>query len=627
MCGICGFAGFKDDTLLHDMAERITHRGPDSDGFYSDALAGLGMRRLKVIDLSTGDQPLFNEDKTIAVVFNGEIYNFHELKKSLQQKGHTFYTNSDTEVIVHAYEEYGDLCSKYFRGMFAFALWDKTKKKLVLSRDHTGIKPLYIASVGNNLVFGSEIKCLLQHPAIPRDIDYEALDKYLTLLYVPAPLSIFRNIRKLPPGHTLIWQNGKQSIQQYWDLSAAASAGPAAGNERALTEQLDALMKETIQCHMISDVPLGTFLSGGLDSSAIVAYMSMASSQPVKTFTIGYGNKDSSFNELEKARAVAKHFGCDHHEYIVEPNVVDLLPALVASYDEPFADSSSIPTYLVSQYARQNVTVALTGIGGDECFGGYPRYMGARTSLLYEFLPLALRKGVSGMLHRLPESSTSTNTLGRLKRFAKGGTLSPYERYLSWVSFYNAAEKEKLYSPELRRLTPQRNNLQPHLGYFETTDADRYLQKIFYVDVKTYLADDLLAMGDRMSMAHSLELRVPFSDYKMLEFAFQLPDHLRVRGGTLKYLMKKALAKHLPPGIITQRKQGFMIPIARWIKDEEILPLLNDCLSKKTIDTRGFFDYTYIMRMLDDHRSGRRNYSDQLWALLNFELWHRNYID
>ena len=620
MCGICGTAGFVDEELLRRMCTMLTHRGPDEEGFYFDDEAALGMRRLNIIDLVSGHQPIHNEDKTVWIVYNGEIYNFKELRQDLEKKGHCFYTNTDTEVIVHLYEDYGKKCISYLRGMFAFAIWDVKEKRLFLSRDRLGIKPLYYAQIGQNLIFASELKAILAYEKISLTIDPYALDTYFSFLYIPAPQTIFQGIQKLLPGHCLIWHKGKLEIESCIG-SPDYSEQENKYSEQEYLEKLQIILADVIKCHLISDVPIGVFLSGGMDSSTIVYYMSKVFPSAVKTFTIGYGLKDASYNELEKARLVAQNFGCEHYEYIVEPEMVKILPSIVRGFDEPFADSSAIVTYLISQQSRQKVTVALTGIGGDELFCGYPRYFGARISLLYEHLPFKMRKWFISIIEGLSEKNY---TIGRIKRFIKGGTLPFKERYLSWVSMLTKDEKEKLYTQEFKNLLARGEYFSQHLKYFDILSGKNPLEQLLSVECNTYLPGDLLCMADRMSMSHSLEVRVPFCDHKLVEFSSSIPFSLKTKGFNLKYLLKKDMRGKLPAEILKQKKMGFMVPLGRWLT-HEMKSLVQDYLSEETIRKKGYFRYDYIKWMLDEHNSGRRNFSDQLWALIVFEIWHQIY--
>ncbi|MEK6546380.1 MAG: asparagine synthase (glutamine-hydrolyzing) [Nitrospinota bacterium] len=626
MCGICGFAGFDDEQLLRRMTSSLVHRGPDEEGFFlargneqSAGGIGLGIRRLKIIDLQTGSQPIYNEDGDIVIVYNGEIYNYKELKAKSEKKGHKFRSETDTEVIVHLYEDYGAECVKYFHGMFAFAIWDSKRKQLFLARDQIGIKPLYYTELNGRIIFASELKSILQCKEVPSQINLRALDLYLTHLYIPAPLTIFERIYKLLPGHYLIWENGKTKIEKYWDLEVQSKVQDL--DEQSYIEKLQYLLREAVKSHLVSDVPLGAFLSGGLDSSTVVAMMSEVSNQPVKTFTIGYGKKDESFNEFKKARLVAKKNGCEHHEYILEPRVIELLPELVKYFDEPFADSSMIPTYLISKVSREKVTVALTGIGGDELFGGYPRYLGAKISLFYEKSPLFFRQIASLIGKNLPETGGSRDWSGRIRRFLIAGTMPFSERYKNWVSFFDSELKDKLYTEDFRfRVKSPKSELD---YYFSLLD-EKILEKIFYVDLKTYLVDDLLCMADRMSMANSLELRVPLCDLNLIEFLARTPFSLKVHGFTFKYLLKRAMAEILPEEILQQKKMGFMIPLNRWIS-EEMNPLIEEYLSEDTIKKRGYFKPEGIRWLLEQHRLRKRNFADQIYTLLILEVWQRSY--
>lgn len=613
MCGICGFAGFKNDDLLRRMTASILHRGPDGEGIFTAPEASMGMRRLAIIDLSTGDQPIYNEDRTVAVVFNGEIYNFQELRRGLESRGHRFYTKTDTEVIVHLYEEYGDDCPSHLRGMFAFSIWDSKKKRLLIARDHVGIKPLYYARAGGRIWYGSEIKCILQDPSVPRDHDHSALDHYFTLMYIPAPFSAYAAIRKLPPGHRLVWEKGNTTITRYWTIPAEIddSYHPDAW----YAENIRTLLADSITEQKIADVPLGVYLSGGIDSSAVVALLSASVTAPVKTFSIGYGSGDPSYDETDKARLVARHFNCEHYEHIVKPDAAATIPKLVDYFDEPFADSSSLPNFFIAQEVRKQITVALTGIGGDELFGGYPRYLGARVAGYYEHVPLPLRRIAARAAQNLSESTRSRNLAGWAKRFTRGGLMPFRERYLSWIMYLNDQEKETLYTPAYRALLG--GTSAPGPGFMAgLADPDG----ICPAEIMTYLSDDLLCLGDRMSMAHSLELRVPFLDTRLIEFMSRVPLAVKTRGFVMKGMLKNAMRRTLPPEILSQQKMGFQVPIARWINDE-INPMIADLLSPSRIHTAGLFDPVTVKRMIEDHRAGRRNASDLIYAMLVYELW------
>ncbi|MFH1282275.1 MAG: asparagine synthase (glutamine-hydrolyzing) [bacterium] len=619
MCGICGIAGLRNRAVLAKMNQAMIHRGPDEDGFYIDDDISLAMRRLKIIDLATGAQPIHNETRDIWVIFNGEIYNFEELKKDLISKGHSFYTKTDTEVIPHLYEEYKESFLEKLEGMYSIALWDKTKGKLLLARDRVGIKPLYYSIKNGNLYFASEIKPLFAVQDIKKEIDYSSVYNFVDLLYIPAPKSIYKDIHKLLAGHYLVWQNGNISIKQYWDLSCKSIEYP----QEDIKNRIKYLLRDSVKKHLMSDVSLGAFLSGGMDSSAIVALMSEYVKK-VKTFSIGYQEKYSSYNELKFARCVAERFNTEHHEYILEPKVVDILPALVQTYGEPFADSSSIPTYLISQASSKHVTVALTGIGGDELFAGYPRYLGAKFFLLYKKFPAFIRSILNGIINLLPESTSSANTAGRLKRFTGAGNKEFDKAYIEWMSFVK--NRDMLFSKDFNQQLSKGDIFNPLELYFDKSKDVEQLQQLYYVDVKSYLADDLLCMADRMSMAHSLELRVPLLDHRLVELLGSVELGLKTKGLKLKYLFKKIMSDMLPSQIMNRGKLGFMIPLSQWLKDD-LQSYIKEFLSEESIKKRGIFNHNYVASMIQRHNSGRGLFTDQLWALLNLELWFRNFSD
>ncbi len=615
--------GVDNKDLVKRMCESLRHRGPDSEGFFFNDKVGLGIRRLRIIDLVTGDQPIYDERREICVIHNGEIYNFRSLRRDLEKKGHRFYTKTDTEVIVHLYEDHGEECVKYLEGMFCFALWDKNKKKLLIGRDPIGIKQFYYTLKDGCLYFASELKALLENRELSREIDLEALNYYLTFLYIPAPCSIFKGINKLLPGHTLTYEDRSIKLKQYWDLKIKRQREMPA---EELRENLYALLKETVRKHLISDVPLGVFLSGGMDSSSIVGLMAESGVKSIKTFSIGYEKEDDSFNELKYSRLAADYFKTDHHEFIVRPKAAEILSKLVWHLDEPFADSSAVPTFIVSEMAKQDVSAALSGIGGDEAYGGYPRYIGADMSQYYERLPLMIRRGIANFVRRFPETTKSRDLINWARRFVDGALLSDFERYIYWISFLEKEDAEKIYTDSVFDQLKGHDARSIHKNYFDNTFSRDYLDKIFYLDVKSYLADDLLVMADRMSMANSLELRVPYCDHKLLEFAASIPVKSKIGGYRLKRLFKDAMAHTLPPEIIGRKKQGFMIPVGRWLKDE-LKDMTMDLLSEANVKRRGYFNYEYIRQILQEHYGDRRNHCDKIWSLLTFELWCRIYMD
>lgn len=628
MCGIVGIAGRPDPSILSVMCRSIFHRGPDDEGVYHDRHVALGMRRLSIIDVDGGHQPIFNEDESVCIVFNGEIYNYRELRQDLVKRGHDFSTFSDTEVLVHLYEAYGEDCLSHLQGMFAFALWDRREETLFLARDRLGIKPLLYAEQGDRLLFASEIPALLAADPSLNTLRPEAVDAYLSFLYVPAPMSIYRSIEKLLPGHCLTWRRGKTEIRRYWEPSLPGQEGGSRKKihpEEVREEALN-LLRDAVRSRMVSEVPLGAFLSGGMDSAGIVALMSECSSEPVKTFTIGYGEEDASYNELAEARIIAEAFGTDHHEFILAPDVVSLLPEIIGAVGEPFADSSALPTYLVSRETKRFVTVALSGIGGDEVFLGYPRYLGARLSRFYDSFPDWMRRGViPPLVERIPESTRSRNIGGWIKRFARGGLTDPAQRYLDWTTFATPGMKRLLYTDTFRELLPEDRR---GLSYGERLRAEGgdYVGRIVMHDLTTYLPADLLLMGDAMTMAHSLELRVPFCDHRLVEFMLTLPTSVKMKGFRLKGLMKRMMKGILPPEILKKKKQGFMVPIGSWFR-RDLEEYVREMLLAPRSTARGFFEPACLEAMVADHFQGKRVLTHQIWSLLSLEVWCRLYLD
>ncbi len=600
----------------------IVHRGPDDEGFYITPSVGLAMRRLSIIDLQRGHQPIQNEDGSIQVVFNGEIYNFREFRKTLEETGHRFSTSSDTEVIVHGYEEYGTKVVYHLRGMFAFALWDGKDETLFIARDRPGIKPLHYYKDDEKFLFGSEIKAILQCERVPREVNLEALDRFLTFEYVFSPETIFRGVHKLPPGHLLLLHKGEMRIEQYWDNLPCVQEGH---DEEYYAQHLAELLEESVKMRLISDVPLGALLSGGIDSSTVVGFMAKHSSKPVKTFSIGF--EDQTYNELEYARTVSKHFDTEHYEFIIKPDAVGLVEKLVKNLDEPFGDFSIFPTYLVSKMAREYVTVALSGDGGDELFAGYDTYIADRVARYYQRVPAGIRKNVVlNILRFVPPSPKKKGLINRTKRFVEG-TLLPQElMHVRWMIFLQEAEKRQLYSDRLLHTSKNGNAYKYTQQYFQKAQGALPLEQQEYVDIKTYLTDDILVKVDRMSMATSLEARVPFLDHKVMEFAATIPGSLKLKGLTTKYILKKAVSNILPQEILTRGKEGFSIPIKNWIM-QELRPLLLDTLSESRIKKRGYFRPEYVQQLIQEHLSGKENHSHRLWALMVFEIWHQMYID
>lgn len=624
MCGIAGIVSSEagdriDAAAIHRMCQAIVHRGPDDEGLFVKDGTGLGMRRLSIIDLSGGHQPVFNEDRTIWVVFNGEIYNFPELRADLLQRGHHFSTHTDTEVIVHLYEELGADCVKKLRGMFAFALYDERRRKLLMARDRLGKKPLHYALQGQRLLFSSEIKSILAVAPELAMVNNEALLQYMYFGYVPDPLTAFTTIQKLLPGHLLEFENGKIGIRQYWDLPQYATHFPK--SEEECLEEMEHRLAEAVRIRLISDVPLGALLSGGTDSSTVVALMARASSKPVKTFAIRF--RDQDFNEAPYARMVAEKFGTDHHELTVEPDILRTVEMLTNSMEEPFGDSSMLPTYCVSQMARQHVTVALSGDGGDEIFAGYERYGIHLRRQVFGHIPNWARRFYRERLYPLLPGDM------RGKKYSYHVSLPWRERYVDAIALVPAFERDMpLLSDEFRavaRTSGDPADVMYH--YFEQAPAKDPVSQILYVDTKTYMVGDILTKVDRMSMATSLEVRVPILDHEFVEWATGLPLEWKIRGGKQKYILRKLAERvGVPREALDRPKQGFALPLVHWLKHELRELVMTLLLDSRTLQ-RGYFEPRAVRQVLDEHFRGRRNHSGQIWRLLIFELWHRNYLE
>jgi len=622
MCGICGTIGFGELELLKRMTQTLRHRGPDDEGYYTDGAAGLGMVRLSVIDLVSGRQPITDERGRYQLVFNGEIYNYLALREQLEAKGHRFATRSDTEVIVHLYEEHQERCVEYLNGDFAFAVWDTLEQRLFLARDRLGVKPLYYWHRGTQLAFASELKALLCLPPVSRQLDYEALDRYLTFLYIPAPSTIFHDVRKLPPACWLSFSKGVVRVERYWRLPGPRAGGSPTPN---LVEAVRERLERAVRVRLMSEVPLGAFLSGGIDSSCVVALMSQCLDKPVQTFSIGFEKPYESYNELPAARMAANAFHTDHHEFVVKPDITSLLPQVVWHMDEPFADSSALLTFLISREAKRKVTVALTGIGGDEVFGGYPRYLGAWASLYYERLPRLMRMGFANAANALPASANSRDVAGWVKRFLREGHEPRALRYLHWRSYVTAGLKQELYAPDLRTSLDHADSYGASQATLEGSTGD-YLDRVNALDLQTYLPDDLLVMGDKMSMAHGLEVRVPFCDHELVELAASIPMRQRLEGFRLKGLLKRAVRDLLPASLLRKPKQGFMLPLGRWLQ-HDLQPWCRQLLAPEQIRRRGFFRPEPITQLLDAQARGSTQGTHQVYALVVLELWCQRYLD
>ena len=613
MCGICGIvsaSGPAGPDRLARMSAKLVHRGPDSHGAYVDGPVALAARRLAIIDLATGDQPIANEDETIHVVQNGELYNYRELRAELERAGHRFRTQGDTEVLVHLYEQEGTAFARRLRGMFAVALWDAKRRRLVLARDRFGIKPLYYRVHGGGLEFASELRSL------PRgEIDLDALEAFLAFNSIPTPLTIFRDARKLPPGHVLTWEDGNVRLEGFARPAPVPADELREDDEAELIEELRARLRDSVRAHLVADVPVGVLLSGGIDSSALAALAAQETSEPVRTFSIGF--EERSFDELADARLVAERYETQHREIVLRPDAALLLPALADAFDEPFADSSALPTYLVSQLAAEDVKVALSGEGGDELFGGYYTYvadlLAARTGRLARL--------ARPVVERLPSSTARASFDYKAKRFARGAHLPPLERHHAWKEIFSAEARAQL--------TGRRHDFDPVDLYrerFAETEGAELLARLQDVDLGIYLVDDLLVKTDRASMAHSLEARVPYLDPAVAAFALALPRRHRVNGLRKKVLLRKAVAPLVPDPIVRGKKRGFSIPAAAWLRGE-LEPFARDTLSAETLHRQGFFSAETVRKLIDRHVAGEEDLSRQLWGLLAFTLWHERHVE
>lgn len=632
MCGICGIIDRRGtfpltENLIEEMTKKLAHRGPDARGiklFDSGTLprAGLGHARLSVIDTSQcGHEPMSNEEGNIWLVYNGEIYNFLQLRPELEGKGHRFSSRTDAEVVIHAYEEYGENCLQRFRGDFAFAIWDNRNKTLFCARDRVGVKPFYYYHRDGRFIFGSELKAILAAPGVDRSLDYHALNDFLTYEFIPFPRTLFTGIRKLPPAHYCVLHNDTLRIFPYWEVRYHPVERP----EEEIAEELVEQLRESVKMRLVSDVPLGAFLSGGLDSSTIVGLMSQVASGRVKTFSIGF--EDKSYNELSYAQCVAGAFGTRHREFIIKPRAVELFDTLMYHMDDPIADFSIFPTYLVSKMARDYVTVALSGDGGDEVFAGYDTYLADRlASRLHGTAEFLGWSPVARLIAALPPSPKKKGLLNRLKRFSEGCTRPEELRQYRWMTFLSEHEKGRLYTPELQEQLRGETAYAPILRHFErVADADE-LNRQLYVDLKTYLIDDGAVKIDRMSMARSLEVRVPMLDHKLIEFMATVPPRLKLKGLTTKYILRRAFGNMLPDMILNRGKEGFSIPIKRWLNNE-LNPLMRELLSPDSLTQRGLFQPAAVNRLMKEHMAGRENHSHRLWALMVSEKWARMFLD
>lgn len=625
MCGICGVFEYKehrpvDSRVLGNMLDVIKHRGPDDEGTYVHHDLAIGMRRLSIIDLAGGKQPMTNEDGSVVVVFNGEIYNYIELAEQLRQRGHRLKTVSDTEVIAHLYEEDGEACMQHFRGMFGVAIWDTRRQKLMLIRDRMGIKPIYYTQVGDRLIFGSEIKSILQHPDVQVYPDLEAVGNYLSLRYIPAPQTMFKNIKSLPPGHILVCDASGVRVEPYWDVPFPERPN-GHHSEEEYAEELERLLHESVRLRLRSDVPFGAFLSGGVDSSTIVALMSQIMQEPVKTFSVGFRRAGNGTDELPYARQVADLFKTDHHEIVIGPgDFIDMAEKVIWHMDQPIADQATVATYMLSHLAAQKVKMVLTGEGGDELFAGYARYRGEQLSPLFAHLPDFAKSAVLASSAQLPGLRRAKLALYALTQPTE------VDRFTSWFALFNRDAKAAVMTPELTRAL-NGNSAEAVFGrQLMQTDAAIPLNRMLYVDTKFWLPDYLLLRGDKLSMAASLEARLPLLDHKLVEFAASLPPELKLKGSMHKYLLKKVSRKWLPTAIVDRKKAGFPIPIADWFRNQA-RPFVHDMLSPTALQRRGLFDVNYVSRLVAEHDSGFADHCVLLWGLISVEIWYRIFVD
>jgi asparagine synthase (glutamine-hydrolysing) len=630
MCGITGFLALgnaqpANAQTLDAMCRAMTHRGPDDQGMWLAGPVGLGMRRLAVIDVAAGQQPMTNEDGSLKVVFNGEIYNYPELRARLLARGHQLHTHSDTEVLTHLYEEYGEDFVRHLDGMFAIALYDIPRQRLVLARDRLGEKPLYYGTFDHQLIFGSELKCLLAHPAVTRTLSLGALARYLQHEYVPAPHGILQGTHKLPPAHVMVIENGEMRLKAYWRLDLTPRPDPG---EKAVLAELDEKLQQAVKSRLLADVPLGVFLSGGIDSSVVAALARKAHGGRLMTFSMGF--EDPSFDESSHARAVAKHLGTDHHEEVLSPStLLAILPRVTAILDEPFGDASALPTYLLAAFARQHVTVALGGDGGDEIFGGYPTYQATQLTGAFDRLPaptgqLLARCGrfVAG---RLPVNPNNLSFDFKLKRFTQNLTAPALERHVRWLGSFAPDDQHALFTPEVRAQLAQDDLYDQDRSIWAQSAGLDPTSRAMHLDASTYLPDDILFKVDRTSMAVSLEVRAPFLDPALVEFVAGLPAHYKVRGWTTKWALKQTGATLLPQHILKRPKKGFGIPVAKWLKAELREPM-GDLLSAERIRAGGLFEPVYVEKLMREHLAGTVDHRKALWTLLMFEWWREAYL-
>lgn len=642
MCGITGWINLGNkssqngEAVLHSMCERMKHRGPDSEGLWLDETVALGMRRLSIIDLHTGEQPVYNEDKSVVVVMNGELYNFREVRADLEKRGHKFVTNSDTEILPHLYEEYGEAMLDEINGMFVFALWDKRQQKLLIARDKFGEKPLYYGVFDNKLIFASEPKVLLANPAVKPEINTDSLRQFLSFDYVPAPNSIYKGISKLPAAHFLSVEKGEIKTRRYWNLSwekgrsQHVSKGATGANGNALTNvlasalELRELLADAVRMRLVSDVPLGILLSGGVDSSTVAAFATQFSTEKVKTFSIGF--EEDSFDESKFARQVANHLNTEHYEEKLSvEKAADLISEIGTWLDEPMSDGSLIPTFLLSRFVRKHVTVALGGDGGDEIFAGYPMYFAHKVANLYGKIPRVLRNGlIEPIVNNLPVSNKNMSFDFKAKRFVAASKYDLVTRHHSWFGSFSIDEQQKLLSKDVLENTSN-DIYKGAKDLLEICNATHEIEQMQFLDINFYMAEDILTKVDRASMAVSLEVRAPFLDPRVAQFAASLPIEYKLKGKQSKYILKKAVEPLLPKNILHRPKKGFGIPIAEWLKGR-LNPLMHELLDSKRLKNQGLFDEKFVQKLIKEHETNVASHHKQLWTLLVFQLWYDNFL-
>lgn len=607
---------------MHEMCERMKHRGPDSEGLWTDEQVALGMRRLSIIDLATGEQPVYSEDRSVVVVMNGELYNFREVREKLEKQGHRFETNTDTEILPHLYEEHGLDLLEHLNGMFAFALWDKRRKKLFIARDRFGEKPLYYGTFDGQLIFASELKVLLAHPSVKTEIDTDALRRYLSFDYVPAPFSIYKNIYKLPAAHFLTVEKGEVKVQRYWNLKFHKNGNTPSFEEAS--RQLRELLSDAVKMRLVADVPLGVLLSGGVDSSTVAAFAARQASEKIKTFSIGF--EEDSFDESKHARRVARHIGSEHYEEKLSvEKAADLISEIGSWLDEPLSDGSLIPTYMLSRFVRRHVTVALGGDGGDEIFAGYPMYYGHKMARVYDSLPRILKNNViEPIVNNLPVSTKNLSFDYKAKRFVAASKYDTVTRHHTWFGSFSIDEQQLLLSKDVLAKTCG-DIYKGAKDLLKICDATNEIEQMQFLDMNFYMAEDILTKVDRASMAVSLEVRAPFLDPRVAQFAASLPLEYKLKGKKGKYILKKAIEPLLPKSILERPKKGFGIPIAEWLKGR-LNPLMHDLLAPERLKDQGLFNEKFVSKLISEHEKNIASHHKQLWTLLVFQLWHDKFL-